>query len=460
LKSSVPPSPPATGAPSAREVWGTKWGFVLAAVGSAVGLGNMWRFSYIAAEGGGAAFLFMYVFMILLLGIPLMLCELTVGRRAQLSPMGALRKLGGDGWALFGLLFVAAGFLILSYYSVIAGWTMRFAFEAAATGFAADPGAHFDAISSGGGAVGWHLVFMVLTIGIVMGGIQKGIERAAVILMPTLFLLVVGLAVWAFTLEGSGEGYAFYLMPDLGELLNLTVIHQATSQAFFSLSLGMGAMLTFASYLSRDTDLNQEAVTISFADFLVAFSAGLVVFPVLFALGLQEAVTESTLGALFIALPGAFLEMGALGRVVGFLFFVALAVGAITSAISLLEVVTASMIDELGVARRRAAVIVGALIATFGILCALWIDFLGLMDAVAGGLFLVVGGFGLAIFVGWAMRDDPAAELAKGAGVRFRNVIPAVMFLIRWVLPPVLAVVLLFSIQETWGEIIGFLRGG
>ena len=456
------PSLPGDDRPStgSRELWGTRWGFVLAAVGSAVGLGNMWRFSYIAAEGGGAAFLMVYIAMVALIGIPLMLCELAVGRNTHLSPIGALRRLGGRGWVPLGFLFVAAGFLILSYYSVIAGWTFRYALEGIVFGFPSDPGAHFEGLASGGTAIGFHLVFMVLTIGIVMVGIQKGIERAALILMPTLFLIVLGLAIWAMTLEGAAEGYAFYLRPDVGELMNPTVIRQAAAQAFFSLSLGMGAMLTYASYLSRDTDLNEEAVTISFADFMVAFVAGMVVFPVIFALGLQDAVSESTVGALFISLPGAFQEMGGVGRLVGILFFVALAVGAITSALSLLEVVTSSIIDEFGFLRRNAAVAMGVLIALFGLLSAVSLDVLGLVDQVAGDLFLVLGALGLSIFVGWFMKVNPATELARGARPGLVRVIPAVLFLVRFVLPPVIAVVLLFSIRDAWDAFGAFFAGG
>ncbi len=449
-------SNPSPGAAPARELFGTKWGFVLAAVGSAVGLGNMWRFSYVAAEGGGAAFVLLYILLVLLIGIPLMLCELTVGRRTHLSPIGALRNLGGRAWVPLGVLFVVTGFLILSYYSVIAGWTLRYAAEAVTVGFAPDPGAHFGAISQGAAAVYWHLAFMVLTIGIVMVGVQKGIERAAMILMPTLFLIVLGLAVWAFTLEGAAEGYAFYLMPDFNELLDPTVLRQAMAQAFFSLSLGMGAMLTFASYLSRDTDLNQEAVTISFADFAVAFAAGLVVFPVIFALGLQDQVSESTVGALFIALPGAFEAMGGPGRVVGLLFFLALAVGAITSAISLLEVVTSSIIDEFKMARKNAAIGMGVLIALAGLFSAFNTDVLGLVDQVAGDLFLVIGALGMSIFVGWFMKEDTAAELARGAGEGFKAVIPTVLFLVRWVLPPVIAFVLWFAMGDALAAIGDF----
>jgi neurotransmitter:Na+ symporter, NSS family len=453
----APETSPRTSSP--RELFGSRWGFVLAAVGSAVGLGNMWRFSYVAAEGGGAAFVLLYVVMIAILGIPLMLCELTVGRRTRLSPIGAVGALGGRRWMPLGGLYVVTGFLILSYYAVISGWTLRYALEAVVVGFPEAPGSHFDAIASGWSAAGWHLLFMALTMGIVMVGIRKGIERAAMVLMPLLFLLVVGLALWALTLDGATDGYRFYLRPDVSELLNPTVLGQAMGQAFFSLSLGMGAMLTFASYLSRDTDLKREAVTISVADFSVAFMAGLVVFPVIFALGLQDQVSESTLGALFIALPGAFDAMGMAGRVVGTLFFVALAVGAITSAISLLEVVTASIIDTLGVSRRRAAVGMGVLIGIAGLGSAFSIDLLGLLDQVAGDLFLVLGALLLSIFVGWVVRAEALQEMAAGAGPRSQSMIPAVAFLARWVLPPVIAFVLWFSVQDTWGEVRAFLGG-
>jgi neurotransmitter:Na+ symporter, NSS family len=448
-----------SGGTPARELFGSKWGFVLAAVGSAVGLGNMWRFSYVAAEGGGAAFVLVYIIMVLLLGIPLMLSEMVVGRKTHLSPIGALRELGGRGWSMLGMLFVLVGFLILSYYSVIAGWTMRFAVESAMTGFPGDPGVHFGEIAAGPAAVGWHLLFMVLTIGIVMVGVQKGIERAAMVLMPALFLIVLGLAFWAATLDGSAAGYAYYLTPDVSELMNPDVIRSAASQAFFSLSLGMGAMLTFASYLARDEDLNEQSVTISFADFAVAFTAGLVVFPVIFALGLQDSVGESTVGALFIALPGAFEAMGGVGRIVGVLFFVALAVGAITSAISLLEVVTSSIIDEFGLSRRRAAMSMGVLIALFGLGSAWSTDILGLVDQIAGEFLLAVGALMMSIFVGWKMKD-PAAEMLRGAGPRFAGAVPYVVLLVKWLLPPVIAVVVWFQFWATLGVVQGFFGGG
>ena len=443
----------------ARELWNTRVGFILAAVGSAVGLGNMWRFPYYAAEHGGAAFVALYIGLTFLLGIPLLLAEFTVGRRTRLSPIGALRKVGGRGWVPMGYMFVLAGFLILAFYSVIAGWVTRYALAFLFTGFTADPGAHFNDIATGGDAIAFHFAFMAMTIAIVMGGVEKGIERASLIMMPTLFLIVAGLALWAATLAGSGEGYAFYLTPDWSEIFSLDTFGAAAAQAAFSLSLGMGAMLTFASYLSKKESLPREGTIIAFSDFGVAFTAGLVVFPVIFALGLQGAVSESTVGALFIALPGGFAAMGGVaGRIVGSIFFVALFIGAVTSAISLLEVVTSSMIDEFGWARKKAAVVTGLVITFVGIWPALNLNALNAYDQVTGNVMLPLGALGLAIVVGWVMRN-PLEELAIGSSGRTRGLHKAWLWMLR-VVAPVLLIVVLWSTVPGALRAVGDLFGG
>lgn len=435
-----------------RELFGTRIGFILAAVGSAVGLGNMWRFPYRVSEGGGAAFVTLYIILTLLMGIPLMLSEFSLGRRTRLSPIGAFKKEGGRAWGLVGGLGVLTGFLILSYYSVIAGWVVRYGIEGILTGFAADPGAYFNQVTTGFAPIVYHLMFMLVIITIVSIGVEKGIEKASLILMPVLFSIVLGLAVWAFTLPGSGEGYAFYLAPSFSELMNPTTLAEAAGQAFFSLSLGMGAMLTFASYLSKHENLNREATTIAFSDFGVAFVAGLVVFPVIAALGLQSQVGASTVGALFIALPGAFVEMGAVGRVVGIAFFFALTVGAITSAVSLLEVVTASLIDEFKVKRKSASIGAGILITLVGLIPAMSLDALGIIDQLTEW-FLAVGALLLVIFVGWKMRH-PEEEMLDGATGFFANILPAVMFLVRWVIPPIIAFVVFWTGRNAFSGIM------
>jgi NSS family neurotransmitter:Na+ symporter len=439
-----------------REQWNSRAGFILAAIGSAVGLGNMWRFSYLTAEKGGAAFVLLYLVFTLVVGLPVMLAELVVGRGARKSPIQALAHFGGPSWKILGAVFVAAGFLILSYYAVIAGWTVRYAGEAIFTGFVADSGAHFGAISEGWDAFFFHLIVMAATVGVVLGGVKGGIEKVAMIAMPALFLLVVGISIYAAGLPGSGAGYDYYLNADYSKALSVDVLVAAAGQAFFSLSLGMGAMLTFASYLSRASDLPGESLVIAGSDFCVAFVAGLMVFPLIFALGLSGDVSESTLGALFVVMPKAFASMGLAGRVVGALFFLTLVVGALTSAISLLEVVVAACMDGLGWPRRQAALCMGTLIAGLGALSAWNIGVLDVMDQVATNLFLLGGGLGMAVFVGWVMKD-PEGEARVGAeGVTWFFLW---RMLLRFAVPAVLLFVLWHSVPGTFKAIGGLWLG-
>jgi NSS family neurotransmitter:Na+ symporter len=434
-------------ATQSREQWRSRSGFLLAAVGSAVGLGNMWRFSYLASENGGAGFVALYLFFTLIVGLPLLLAEVTIGRGARSGPIMALAHFGGARWRWLGVVFVAAGFLILSYYGVIGGWTLRYAFEAATVGFPADAGAHFVELASGFDSLATQIVFMALTILIVSGGIGAGIEKVARIAMPGLFVIMIGIALYAFTLEGSGAGYAYYLNFDLEKALVFDVVVAAAGQAFFSLSLGMGAMLTFASYLPRDSNLARETAVISGADFGVAYLAGLMVFPLIFALGMGSEISGSTIGALFVALPKAFSAMGLVGRFVGLAFFLALVVGALTSAISLLEVLVSASMDAFHWERRRATLVAGILVTALGAWSAFDIDILDLADSIAINLFLVGGGLGVAVFVGWVMQDPIGEASAGGTN--------SILFeiwrgLLRFVVPAALLFVLWHALPETW----------
>ena len=439
---------------ASREQWQSRWGFILAAVGSAVGLGNMWRFSYLTAENGGAAFVGLYILFTFLIGMPVMLAELSIGRGAHKGPVAALEHYGGKSWRPLGILFVAAGFLILSYYGVIGGWTLRYAAESVAIGFPADPGAHFGELASGFDSLATQLLFMALTMGIVSGGVGGGIERLARIAMPALFLIIVGIAIYAFTLEGSGGGYDYYLNFEIRNALHLDVIVAAAGQAFFSLSLGMGAILTFASYLPRESVLARETVVISFADFGVAFVAGLMVFPLIFALGMESEIQGGTMGALFVALPKAFATMGAIGRVVGTAFFLALVVGALTSAISLLEVVVSAAMDQFGWERRRATFLSGLGVTLLGTFSAFSLAVLDLADSIAINLFLLGGGLAIAIFVGWVMRD-PVAVAAEGS--RRTLALEGWRLVLRFIVPLALVFILWNSLPETWGKLMAFL---
>jgi neurotransmitter:Na+ symporter, NSS family len=440
-----------------RDSWATRAGFLLSAIGSAVGLGNMWRFSYKASEGGGAAFVVLYLLIVALVGIPLMTSEFVLGRLAQESPARAVRRLGGKAWTPLGWLFVFCGLGILSYYSVIAGWTMRYAFDAIRNAIPSDTNAYFGTVASGWDAVGWHLAFMLITIVVVAGGVKKGLERGNLIMMPLLLLILVGLALWASTLDNGGPGYGYYLRPHLDRLLDVDVLTRAAGQSFFSLSLGMGCMVTYASYLRSKENLGREATIVALSDSGVAFVAGLIVFPVMFAFGLDAQITqigESTVGALFITLPRGFEQLGRVGDYVDTAFFVMLFFAALTSAISLLEVVVAWMVDT-GWPRRGAAIAAGAVIALLGLPAAFNTTFLGNADALVGNFLLVVGGFFTAILVGYKLLPQADAELAIGLpNVAARRVWA---MLVRYVVPVILLVVIVFLLEPTWEAVKGLV---
>ena len=429
-----------------REHFASGMGFVLAATGSAVGLGNMWRFSYMTAEGGGAAFVLLYLLMTFLIGVPVMAMEFAIGRRARCSPIGAVRQIGGRGWGLLGYLLVLTPVIILAYFSVIAGWALHYAVDAVSS-FSTAPSDRFAAISTGAPAIAYHLILMAASILIVMFGVRQGIERTALILMPVLFVILIGLALWASELPGAEQGYSFYLQPDFSALLEPKVLRQAASQAFLSLSVGMGIMITYASYLSRQENLVRNAVIVSLADFSVAFTAGLVVFPIIFALGISGEISNSTIGTLFISIPHAFQQLGEAGQAIGLAFFVVLAVAGLTSSVSLLEVGTASLMDEFRLSRKAATLLAGIGAAIIGIFPALSQDILGQMDKISGELLVIFGALGMAVLGGWVMHD-PQSEMAEGASARSRRWIPPLLFLIRYLVPLFLLIILALSLAE------------
>lgn len=393
-----------------REQWGSRWGFILAAMGSAVGLGNIWRFSYAMGEGGGSAFLIIYLISVLLIGFPVMLIEFSIGRRAQTDAIDAFKKIAPkSGWFIAGVMGVLAAFMILSFYGVIGGWSLRYLFEYLTGGITGDSADFFVGfIGDAASPVFWQFLFMAMTIGIVYLGVQKGIELSSKWMMPTLSFLLIGLAAYSLTLGGAREAFTFMFQPEWDAFRDPQVYLSAMGQAFFTLSLGMGAMLTYSSYLDPEEKLTSSAAIIIALDTLFALVSGLVIFPALFAFGLNPAEGA---GLVFIVLPNIFEALGGVGTLVGLVFFVLLSMAALSSAISLLEVAVAYFIRKTNMGRKKVTLLVGLVIFTLGVPSSLsqgamditifGAPFLDFMDAFTGNLLLPLGGLIMVLFVGW-----------------------------------------------------------
>ncbi|WP_142859039.1 sodium-dependent transporter [Salinigranum halophilum] len=405
-----------------RETWATRIGFILAAVGSAVGLGNIWRFPWVTAENGGSAFLLVYLLVILAVGVPGLVGEFVIGRRAKRNPVGALRDLSGSkGWAVVGGFSVVTALVLLSFYSVVGGWILRYFVEsllAVAGGplpYATEPGAYFGAASTGVDAVAYHLVFLGLTAAIVLGGVRKGIELSTTVMMPAIFVLLVALAGWAATQPDATAGYAFYLSFDLATVEEnfFSILGPAAGQALFTLSLGAGTMITYASYLGEDRSLPFDAGSIAVLNTLVGVLAGLVVFPLLFSLGVEPGSPGP--GALFVSIAGAFARLPA-GTLIAAVFFGVVALAALSSSISMLEIPVSFLVDEFGLDRRRAVAASLAVFALTGAANALDATVFQLFAVTLVDRFLTAGLAAFLLFVGWVLGRDAIEEFRAGAG--------------------------------------------
>jgi NSS family neurotransmitter:Na+ symporter len=406
-----------------RDVWGSKIGFVLAAAGSAIGLGNIWRFPYVTGENGGAAFVLLYIIFIVLIGVPVMLSELTIGRHAQRNPVGAFRKIAPKSlWPLVGLMGVVTGIGILSYYSVIAGWTFGYFIKALSGNFSNLTSAEQSSqiftefVKNPYQCIAYLFVFLTATGFVVLGGISGGIEKWAKILMPLLFILLLLLTLRSVTLPNAKAGLEFYLAPDFGKI-NAGTIASALGQALFSLSLGMGAMITYGSYISKKDNLAISAGCVCLFDTLIAVVSGLMIFPALFSMGLDPSGGP---GLVFVVLPSIFDKMPG-GIFFGAGFFLLLTVAALTSTISLLEVAVTYFVDEFNWQRRRAVVLMSGLAFVLGIPSALsqgansllsnlplvHLGFLDFANILLGNYSLTIGALLLAIFVGykWGIKN-------------------------------------------------------
>lgn len=426
---------------AAREHWGSRFGFIMATAGSAIGLGNIWRFPYTAGENGGSAFILIYLAVVLTFGISLVMAEMVMGRATQRNPVGAFRALGGKRWVPAGALGVMTGFIILSFYVVVAGWTLAYivfmAGDQLATADAEVLGAHFGAFVGGTYApLVTAAVFMALTAWIVAGGVGHGIERASKILMPLLFVLLLALVLRSVTLPGAGEGLAFLLTPDFSKVTGQTFI-SATAQAFFSLSIGMGVMMTYGSYLQREVNIPQATLIIVLLDVGIAVLAALMVLPAVFAVGLDPSAGP---GLTFITLPAVFASLP-FGHLFGMLFFTLLAIAALTSAVSILEPMVAWAVDEHGI-RRGTATVVASLVClllaipaslSFGPLSDATLGgktFFDWMDFLANNVMLPLGGLLIASFIGWRWAKPASEHLSNNGALRLPW-LPAWIWLLR-----------------------------
>ena len=408
--------------------WSSRFTFILAATGSAVGLGNIWKFPYVTGENGGGAFVLVYLLCVLLIGVPLMMAEIMLGRRSKENPIHTMEILtaeaGADkNWHYLGWMGVAAGFLILSFYSVIAGWSMAYVFKAFGGSFSGASPAEVKAIfenfvASPMQLIFWHSVFMVATMLIVGRGIEKGFEQSVRWLMPSLFALMILLVGYAMTTDGYFQGRDFLFKPDFSKLTANSVL-VAMGQAFFSLSLGMGAIMVYGAYLPKGVSIAKASMIIAGADTVVALLAGIAIFPIVFSNGLP---LNAGPGLVFETLPIAFGNMFG-GWLFGVMFFVALVFAALTSSISLVEPAVAWLIENQKFSREKASLSAGLLAWTLGLGTVfsfnVWKDVklfdrtvFELTDYLTANLMLPIGGFCIAVFAGWIMQKEHSkAEL-------------------------------------------------
>jgi neurotransmitter:Na+ symporter, NSS family len=438
-----------------RDSFGSRFGVIAATAGSAIGLGNIWRFPYIAGENGGGAFLLIYLAFILVIGIPVMISELSIGRATQRNPFGAFRILKpGSKWFLIGVMGIAAAFMINAFYSVVAGWTLEYLVKAASNQFSGKSADEINTLFSdfqnnSWRPLFWTIIFIALSASIVLAGVKKGIERFSKILMPLLVLIIVILGIRAVTLPNAMEGLVFLFRPDFSKIETSSIL-VALGQAFFSLSIGMGTLITYGSYISKKENIASSAVSVALADTLVAVLAGVAIFPAVFAFGISPA---SGPDLVFLTLPNIFSQMAG-GYIFALLFFFLLVVAALTSTISILEVVVAYFVEELNLKRWLATLLASAGIAVLGILCSLSLykvpglslgnrNLFTILEDTSSNIFLPLGGMLIVIFVAWFFgRDKLKAELSVQGLYRVKY-FGIFILIIRFIAPVAIALVFL-----------------
>jgi len=441
-----------------RDSFGSKFGVIAAAAGSAIGLGNIWRFPYVAGQNGGGAFLLIYLLFIAAIGIPVMMSEFVIGRSAQRNAVGAFKKIApGKKWHLIGLLGVVTAFIILAFYTVVAGWTLEYLIQSVKwmvfsdkIGFSAMDNeavrgffsTHYEDFVGGiWRPVIWFVVMMALTGYIVMSGVKNGIERYAKILMPILLVLLVILVIRSITLEGSREGLVFLLKPDFSTIkaAPVKIIIEALGQAFFSLSIGMGTLITYGSYIRKKENLANTAVSVAFADTFIAIVAGLAIFPAVFAFGINPGEGPELV---YITLPVIFQSMAG-GLIWAFMFFLLLCFAALTSTISVMEVIVAYFSEQLAMTRKKAAILTMISVGFLGIVCTMSSDVFDFFNA-SPDLLLPFGGFFIVVFVGWFLTRDTSKNELSSDGKYKTGYYGLFRFLVKFVAP--LAIAMLFGL--------------
>ena len=436
-----------------RDGFGTKLGIIAAAAGSAIGLGNIYRFPCELGDNGGAAFLLMYLAIVLFLGIPVMLSELVIGRHSQSNAVGAFRKLAPkSAWPFVGYMGVFCGFLIFAFYSTVSGWTLEYIIKAVTNSFHGKDLAaieqdfnHFH--ESGWRNVLWQAIFIFLTGFVVFKGVQNGIEKYSKILMPLLLVILIILGIRSVTLPGAKEGLVFLFNPDFSKITGKEVI-SALGQVFFSLSMGMGVLITYGSYVKKSDNLATTALSVTLSDTLVAVLAGIVIFPAAFSFGVKP---TAGMGLVFNTIPMIFNQMTG-GYIFCIIFFVLLAIAALTSTISLLEVVVAYLSEELHIKRQKATVIACAVTMLLGAFASLSLmkdtpfviaghTLFDGMDFVSSNIMLPIGGMLIVIFVGWKLGKSKFFAEITNEGALKSPLKAIIFFIIKYVAPLAIAIV-------------------
>lgn len=441
-----------------REHWSSHLGFILAAAGSAIGLGTLWKFPYVTGENGGGLFFLIYLFCVAFVGIPVFIAELILGRRAQRGAVGVFDKLAHHSafWKTPGWLGVIASFIMMSYYSVVAGWGLNYVFMSLSQFYQGRTSQEisntFDLLASSGDiTLFWHFMFISITMAVVYPGIRHGIEYWSKFMTTSLLFLLIGLTAYSFTLEGFPDAVAFLLKPDFQEFKPSSAL-EALGLSFFTLSLGQGIMLTYGSYMRRSEDIPKTSAIIGTMILLISLLAGLMIFPIIFTFGFAPqsgpGLVFKTLPVLFAKLPGALL--------ISTMFFVLFVFTALTSAVALVEVVVANFMDLMGWSRRRSVLIVGIAIFVFGIPSALsnsdllfanWGKLYGksffmTFDDLVSVWLLPIGGFLISVYTGWVLKKEIAKEEFL-SGTSLPWLFKPWLFFIRWIAPLAIGAIML-----------------